>query len=144
MFKPYSSRPRRHFSSDSPLNVSLSTRAGLGALLASTSSPRTWLIFLYGAQGPLYDFGPLPLQNLFLFVSYIFLYSGWQQVEESSNPEMPARRETQRDYSFGSIYPPKTKCQNFFFFFFWRVLKSRSSQINDSIKISFSWGSISV
>ncbi|KAM3703524.1 hypothetical protein ACB098_04G101200 [Castanea mollissima] len=28
------------------------------------------------------------------------------------HPKMPTRRETQRDYSFGSIYPPKTKCQN--------------------------------
>ena len=31
---------------------------GLGALLAPTFSPRTWLVFPYRVQGPLYDFGP--------------------------------------------------------------------------------------
>ncbi|KAL0016393.1 hypothetical protein SO802_003462 [Lithocarpus litseifolius] len=54
------------------------------------------------------------------------------QVEESSNLEMSARRKTQKDYSFVSIYVRTLV-------FVEAVLKSRSSQINDSIKSSFSW-----
>ena len=59
--EPYSSRPRRHFSSNFPLNDFRLTRTGLGPFLASTSSPQTWLTIPYGAQGLLYDFGHLGL-----------------------------------------------------------------------------------
>ena len=62
MPEPYLLRPMRLFFSNHLLNIFRPTRTGPGALLAPTSSPRTWSNFPYGAQGPLYDLGPLPLQ----------------------------------------------------------------------------------
>ena len=52
--------------------------------------------------------------------------------------EMPTGRETQRDYSFGSIYPPRQNVKTLLSVE--GVLKCRSSQINDSIKSLFFWG----
>ena len=64
MFEPYLLRPKRHSSSDRLLNIFKPTRTGPDALLVSMPSPRTELTIWCGTQGPLCDFGPLPLQQL--------------------------------------------------------------------------------
>ena len=54
----------------------------------------------------LYYMKLIPLCLIYFFVHWVTTGRG------IIHPEMPIRRETQRDYSFGSIYPPKKKCQN--------------------------------
>ena len=76
MFETYLLRLRRHFSSDRLLNIFRPTRAGPVVLLAPTSSPRTGSIFLYGAQGPLCDLGPLPLHYPYFKTIYSTKFMG--------------------------------------------------------------------
>ena len=54
----------------------------------------------------LYYMKLIPLCFIYFFVQWMIVVRGIIHLE------MPTGRETQRDYSFVSIYPPKTKCQN--------------------------------